>query len=456
MGRTTVLRAVFFCCLVAVVRPAAAEAPQLAAAEVAFTEGLLAFEGGRNEEAAERLAEAARLNPAEGGARYFRGLALLRLGQAREAAGEIAASLEARRSPEVDRERVLADLAAARKAAEGSPAAVEPPEWQPAPRAIDDRGLWEGTAGLSLALDSNPNLLSEDLGLLSPAGEVIRGAEGDEAAVLNARLRIYPFHARETRLSTGFTLEAGRSFHTDFGFLDLGRTRGTVQLAAGGDPLGFLEGPLGPVRVPFASNWFTAVFQAGGSSYQLDGSTYLHVWEGAASLTFNETPGTATRLDLLYSDLDFSAAELADERRSGEEMSVRASQLFFFGRRDRFLRLGLLAGDRKAGPPFSASIGEASAELRWPLAARWAVHAEGTVRRTGYDGPASNLFDPQGETREDTTARAAVTLSWAATERLRWTARGVYVDRDSNLGFAETFLDYRRTVVSVGLSWGIR
>jgi hypothetical protein len=456
MGQTTVLRTVFFCCLVAVVRPSTAEVPRLAAAEVAFTEGLLAFDAGRNEEAAERLAEAARLNPAEGGARYFLGLALLRLGQAREAAEEIAASFQARLPPEVDRERVLADLAAARKAAEGSPAAVEPPEWQPAPRAIDDRGLWEGTAGLSLALDSNPNLLSEDLGLQSPAGEVIRGEEGDEAAVLGARFGFYPFHAREARVSAGFTLEAGQSLHLDFGVLDLGLARGTVQAAIGGDPLGFLEGPLGAVRVPFAGSRVTALFQAGGSSYQLDGSSYLSAWEGAASLTFNETPGTATRLDLLYSDLDFSDADLADERRSGEELSVRASQLFFLGRRDRFLRLGVLAGDREAGRPFSASIEEGSVELRWPLAVRWAAHAEGTIRRAEYDGSASNLFDPKGKAREDTTTRAAVTLSWAARDRLRWTARGVYLDRDSNLGFEETFLDYRRTAVSIGLSWRIR
>jgi hypothetical protein len=455
MGRTIVLRAVFFCCLVAVVRPAAAEVPRLAAAEVAFTEGLLAFDAGRNEEAAERLAEAARLNPAEGGARYVRGLALLRLGRAREAAEEIAASLKVRHPPEVDRERVLADLDAARKAAEGSPAAVEPPEWRPASRAIDDRGLWEGTGGLSLGLDSNPNLLSEDLGLQSPAGAVIRGEEGDEAAVLSARFRVYPFHAREARVSAGVTLEAGQSLHQDFDTLDLGLARGTVQVAVGGDPLGFLEGPLGAVRVPFAGSRITALVQAGGSSYQLDGSAYLRTWEGAASLAFNETSGTATRLDLLYSDLDFSEVELADERRSGEDLSVRASQLFFLGRRDRFLRLGVLAGDREAGPPFSASIEEGSAEIRWPLAIRWAVHAEGSLRRTEYDGSESNLFDPGGETREDTTIRGAVTLSWAATERLRWTARGLYVDRDSNLGFEEAFLDYRRTVLSVGLSWGI-
>lgn len=460
MGRITGSRAVFLCGLAALLSPwpAWAEVPQLAAAEIAFTEGLLAFQEGQNEEAVERFAEAARLNPLEGSPLYWRGLALLRLGRAREAVADLEASLGAPHPPEVDRERVLADLAAAERAAEGEPVEVEVPEWR-SDRAIDDRGLWEGSLGLSAAADSNPNLFSEELSLPRPEAErkLVRGEEADEAGRLWARVGIYPFHGREGP-SFGATLEGRRSFHQDFDFLDLGQVRGTVQLAFGGDPRGFLEGPWGHTRVPFADGRFQALLQAGAASYQLDGASYLRTWEGAATLTFQETGATASRLDLAWSDRDFSEEGLADERRSGEDLALEASQLVFFGRRDRFFRLGALAGDRRAGREFSASVAGASAELSLPVGLRWTVHLEGRVREEDYDHPESNLFSPSGEPRKDTTTRAALTLVWAATERLRWTARGTWVDRDSNvdLGAALPDLDYRRAIASVGLSWVIR
>lgn len=460
MGRSTGSRAVFLCGLAALLIPwpTRAEAPQLAAAEIAFTEGLLAFQEGQNEAAAERFAEAGRLNPLEGTSRYWRGLALLRLGRAREAAEEIAASLAARHPPEVKRERVLADLAVARQAAEGEPVEVEVPEWQ-SDRAIDDRGLWEGSVGLAAVADSNPNLFSEELGLPRPdsQGGLVRGEEADEAARLLARIGIYPFHAREGP-SLGVTLEARRSFHQDFGFLDLGQVRGTVQVAFGGDPRGFLEGPWGHIRVPFADDRFQALLQAGAASYQLDGASYLRTWEGAASLTFHETGATASRLELAWSDRDFSEEGLADERRSGEDLALEASQLVFFGRRNRFLRLGALAGDRRAGREFSASVIGGSAELWLPVALRWTVHLEGQVREEDYDHSESNLFSPSREPRKDTTMRAVLTLVWNATERFRFLARGTWVDRDSSVDLGEALpdLDYRRTIASVGVSWGIR
>src|SRR4051794_21621697 len=118
----------------------AAPVPRLAEAEVDLAEGLSALDAKDYPAAVDWLGKAAALDPDEGTPRYWRGFALLRLGRAREAAAEIEASLAARRPPEVDRERVLTDLAAARKSAEGEPRAVEPPQWRPSAEAIDDRG----------------------------------------------------------------------------------------------------------------------------------------------------------------------------------------------------------------------------------------------------------------------------------------------------------------------------
>jgi hypothetical protein len=444
----------FFLALVAPGPQGIAAAPsQKAAAEVALSEGLLAFLSGEDAAAAERLGEAAALDPDAGTPRYWRGLALLRLGRASEAAAEIETSLAARHPPEVDRQRVLADLEAARR--EGS-SAVAPPEWQPARLAIDDRGLWEGEAGLTAAADSNPNLFSETLSLLPPGGTggPIRGEEPDESALLGLRLGIYPWHAREGP-NVGAALEVRRSFHRDFGFLDLGEARGTLQAAFGQDPRGYLEGPLGPARVPIGGGRLALLVQAGGGSRQLDGASYLRTLDGAVALVVREAPATATRFDLVYSDREFSRGDLSDPRRSGEDLSLQVSQLFYFGRWDRNLRLGARWLDRQAGAPFAATAREGNAGLAWPIAQRWTVLLEGSVREDEYDRRESNLFNPVGERRSDSTSRAAATVTWAATDRLRWTLQGAYARRSSNVGLGAGLpdLDYRRTVVSVGVGW---
>jgi hypothetical protein len=436
---------------------AARPAPRLAEAEIALAEGLAAFESGKNEEAAADFAESARLNPDEGEPRYWRGLALLRLGRPREASGELEASLAARHPPEVERARVLADLDAARRGSEGTGVPVESPEPLPNGRPIDDRGAWEGSAGLSLASDSNPNLLSNELILPPPGGGkggLIRGEQSDTTARPAVSLGFYPFHAGPGP-DLGVSVEVRRSLHNDFGFLDLGEAHGVVQLAFGADPLGFLEGPLGHERVPFGDGRFSALLQAGGTSYQVDGSPYLRTWDGAGSFTFHEMPVTATRFDLAYANRQFSSGGLADERRSGNDLSLQASQLFFAGRRDRYLRIGFLGIERQAGRPFAESIREGNAELALPFALRWIAHLEASVRRDDFDHPESNLFREGGPVRNDTTRRGALTLVWAATDRIRLTARGTYVKRSSNvdLGSGLPDLDYQRRIASVGLSW---
>ncbi len=352
---------------------------------------------------------------------------------------------------------MLADLETARHSSEGSPVRVEPAEPVSAGRPIDDRGLWEGIAGVSLAADSNPNLLSQELVLPPPSGEkggLIRGGESDTKARPALSLGIYPFHDRPGP-NLGVSLETRRSFHQDFGFLDLGEAHGAVQLAYGSDPLGFLNGALGHARVPFGTSRLTALLQAGGAAYQVDGASYLRTWGGAASITFHETSATATRLDVGWTDREFSHGGLADARQSGKDFSIQPSQLFFFGRRDRYARIGALAVDRQADRAFSESIREGNAELAFPFALRWTIHLEGSVRRDDFDHPESNLFQLGGPVRNDTTRRAALTLVWAATDRLRLTARGTYVKRSSNVDLGDGLpdLDYQRRIASVGVSW---
>lgn len=426
-------------------------APQIAASGIDLVEGLAALEAGRDAEAADWFAEAARLDPESGSPRYWHGLALLRLGRAAEAVEELAASLAAKRPPDVARERVLADLEAARRA---EPVRLEPPEIVLDERPIDDRGLWEGSVGLGTGIDTNPNLLSKELILPRPSGALVRGGERDALGLLGAQLGVYPFHACEGP-NVGASLEVRQSHYRDFSYLDLGTARGLVGIAFGRDPLGFLEGPLGTARVPFGTSRLSALLQAGASDYRLDGAFYLRVWEGAATLVLQESPGTATRLDLAGASRGFSGRGLSDERRTGRDLSLQVSQLLWMGRRDRVLRLGILAMDRQAHQAFAASRLAGNAGLKWLLGLRWKAELEGELRWDRYDDRESNLFDLAGPPRRDTLRRGSLAVIWEATDRLRWIARGALASRTSNvdLGDALPDLDYRRTSFTLGVGW---
>src|SRR6202023_2632662 len=155
------------CCIASLAAPL----PRRAEAEVDLAEGLYELESGDVEAAITWLSKATELRPDEG---TRRGLALLRQGRTREAAAGVGASLVARHSS----------------------------------KAVDDRGPWEGTVGLSAAADSNPNLLSNNLSVPvpGPGDKVVRGGDADGLGGVDLRLWLYPFHPREGP-SLGLTLE---------------------------------------------------------------------------------------------------------------------------------------------------------------------------------------------------------------------------------------------------------
>jgi tetratricopeptide (TPR) repeat protein len=479
-------------------RPAGA-GESLAAAEVALGDGLWAFNQGRHEEAAGKFREAAALNPRDGSPRYWLGLALLRLGRAEEAAAEIAASLRAKVPPEVGRRCALADLGAAQLAggaaraaeqsfreaveeAPGDAAALlcyaaaleglgrreeaeaarararsldaEPEPAGPADSAAPRLGIaepprWEGKIGLAVAGDSNPNLLPEELTLLTPDGGFANGADSDQATELEGRLAFNSFLSRGWSLGVG--LDARQAWHQELDYLDLGRVRAVVQLARGRE-VGSLLGPLGTARVPVGYTRLSLLLQGGTSYYQLDGDPYLRTLDAAAAVTLRETNATATQIDLLFQDRHFSGPY---ERRTGRDLNLAVSQLFLFGRRDRYLGVGVRGADRTGSRAFAASLLEGIAELSLPLAPRWTFYARGALEEQDFDHPESNLFQAAGEPRQDTTLRLTAALVWAAADRLQITARGTYIDRDSNLTLGPGIpgLDYERTVASLGAAW---
>lgn len=439
-------------------------AQRLAEAEVAFTHGLLAFHRGDDEEAERLLRQAVEADPGHGTARYFLGLTHLRRGDAGEAARQIEAGLAAERPPRVDRERLLADLERARSARAG--ATAEEPVTAPLP---GNRGTpfgaaprWELALGAALASDSNPALLSESTLALPADGDptdLLVGEESDTAARLDLRFEVRPFFDRKS-WSLSLLAEGHQSLYGDLDFLDLSVWSGTVQLAWGGDPLGYLAGPLGYTRVPFGNRRLALLVQAAVGTSRLDGDRYADTAEAAAALTVREGSRLATRLSLAVSDEDFdeaSALDLLPADATATELA--ADQFFYFGRRNRYLRLGLAAGERSGDPAADASTRRGGAELGLPFSRRFTLWLSGSWEDVEFDEPESNPLFPlflAGRPRQDTTTRLVAVASWAVTPRLLLTGRAARIDRDTELGPAADALldlDYERTVVSLGLRW---
>ena len=460
------------CCLAAAAGAAAQEGggdeplrvePSLAAAEVAFTYGLAAYRDGDLDEAERRLREAVAHDPEHGGAWYALGLIHLSRGEGEEARAALRRSLAADRPPPVDRERVRADLARAGEPA-AEPAVVPLPD-EAAGLGVVVQGLprWEARVGGSLGDDSNPALLPEGQLSLHPDGRVIEGEEADTVAALDLRFGVHPFYGRG-----GWSLELGaegrQSLHDELDLLDYRRVRGFAHLAWGGDPAGYLVGPLGSTRVPLGDGLFGLLLQVAASDDQLNGDAFASAVEAAAALTLRATGRTATQLDLSWRDEDFDQPlrVLLDPQRrfSGERQETAAAlwQWFWLSGRNGYLRLGGRAGDRDAGGAFDSELVGAAAELSAPLSPRAFLFLAGSWEREEFDSLESNpaFGSVFGDApREDEALRASAAVSFGLTPRLWLTLRGTLHDRDSDLGSADELLDFDRdrTVAAVSLRW---
>jgi hypothetical protein len=403
--------------------------------DITFAEGVWAYSQGDAPEAVVHFREALKLRPGDGFAHYLLGLSLLATGNAEdagEAAREIAAGLEADPPPPVDRNRILADLRAA-QLGEGSPPVD-------LPVVTKKTRPWSGFVSLSAERDSNPNLLSEDLTLpvFPGGGPVVNGRSSDTSALADVQARHRPIRLgdRLGRWTLGIDLTAGGSFHQELDYLDLARAGGSFQLSR----------ELGPV--------WTLLLRTGAEEVFLDGSDYLRTANAGASLVFSPTVSDTTRLDLRYHDRSFADHPLADPRRSGGETGFTLRQTRAFGRRDRYVTLGITASDRQARPEFQRGLLGGSIDAALPLTRGVALSVSGWLDQERFDDRASNLFNPQGPARDDRTRGASAALTASITHRLQARLRGTYSHRTSSVGFGNgPDLGYRRTVVGAGLAW---
>lgn len=431
------------------------------AAQVAFTEGVLEFDEGDNEEAARLFAEAVENDPDAGTFLHWLGLAELRLGRAAEAMAHLEASLKADCPPAAGRARVKADLRRAREAlagGTGAALAVAAPNYRPEWLCLEKPALWQGSVAFASGWDSNPEQVTEKRPFTLP-GEVSPGeVPTDAASSLDVEAGLRPFSGRRG-WSLGLDLSGHQSKYQEEDDLDLTFVEGAASLGWGGDPRGALEGPLGVLPVPAGAGRIAFLLQAGSSQAWLSGDRYRGTNDLAASLFVYAIPATATRVGVSWGDRNFSDSGEGSLllRPSGEELTGSVEQWIFLGRPDRSLRLAAAAGRYDSSRAFERTFREWRAAATLPLAPRWLLHLMGEVRDDDYRHRESNLVGgPLAPPRRDTTWRASATAVWRATDRLSWSLRASHARRTSNVEipqFGVPLLDYERTNVSLGGQW---
>jgi tetratricopeptide (TPR) repeat protein len=385
--------------------PAAAAEHSTAAAEVAFTYGMRAYNHGD-------FAEAVRL---------FR------------------EALEA--DPSYPDARAWLDLAE-RRQREGAAAVTIPGFGGLLP--LRDQPPFDLRLGAAYGTDSNPAELPQDVTAVVN-GKTLQGEVKDKVTDLDLRAGIYPFYGKGG-WSLGLTGQAKAARFSDLDFLNERQWSAAAHLAWGSDPLGYLTGPLGYTRVPFGASRVSLLFQAGRTDTRVNGNALETADEAALALVCRETAATATQVEL-----DYQKQNLIDGFRNGRSQSAGISQSFYLGQRDRYLRLGVVGGrekDQLVGG--DGSFLTASAELALPLGNRWSLQIAGSRRRDQRDA-AGTL--PQFD---DTTLQAAGSLSWEVVRHLYVIGRASWAKRDTTLSgtlAALTLRDYQRNTASLGLQW---
>jgi hypothetical protein len=333
------------------------------------------------------------------------------------------------------------------------PPVLAPPDLGPSP-ACTPQPRWEGRLSLEADYDSNPGLLPVDATFLPLTGTRPAGTATDGGGDLGLQLEHHPFYDRGG-WSLGIGVTGDRLAYRNQGDLDLTVAGGFAQLAWGKDPSGSLAGPLGVMRVPTGESPVAVLLQAGGTWVRVGAADYLRLAGGAGSLTLRGPGRSATRIDLGASQLRFADDLPGDLRRSGNEISAGIGESLFLGDGGGYLRAAASGGERQAGASFTYRFVEITAEAAAPPVGGWTFYLQAARRQERFANPQSNLTQPSGPARDDSSWRGAAAAQRMLGPHLACTAHAGFVRRDSNVvlpGQLPLF-DYRRTTAGLGVTW---
>lgn len=429
----------------------------LADARVAFAYGLKALLIGDLPTAVREFEEAVSLDPEDGTAHYYLGLALLRSEEEDRAAAAFERALAAAEPPRVGSERVEEDLAlaaerAARSEAEGGAGESLAEALPPMTRLEqgDEYRPFSGRAAVGVESDSNPLLLA-DWAVYNPPDQSPVRKSTDTIPGADLRLAWTPGRGDGAGpLSLAFTGSAGR--YQDLSFLDYENGRAVVSFSPKGSAAGYALGPLGFARTPEGAGGPFVVFQAGAGQTRVDGETAFEVREAGALVGLERGKGS-TELTLTYRDLDFSDDRDDAFRRSGDELLLGLAQTFYLGRRDRFVRLAAGAGQRDSGAALDADSREVSGTFYYGFNGQVSLALSGGLRQDDFSELESDPVDFElgGDPREDTTTWVSGALSFQLTRRLLLGLQGGFQKRDSEISGVD--LDYDRITARAVVTW---
>lgn len=373
------------------------------------------------------LAKAVELAPDNGRTRFTHGLALLRAEKYDEGLKEIdrATGLDASLEPEGSFYKGIAAYRAGnldeakehfnRAQALNTESGVNAAAWLNALQEaskFSQPPAWEARVSLGFDWDNNPAQLTNDLIAIEQfLGDDVK----DTRTTAQVRGSWLPVRDRG-----GYTLQiTGLGYtnrHADFDRLDADGWGAFVGLARGVNPLGFLNGPLGYVRVPARDGGFGWLLQAGTNRFNLDGEKLRSDVAGDLSLFLNAASIGVTQLDLQYEDRTFEPAEIKGV--SGDVMTARLSQQIWLGTNpSRFIRASIAWADHNPDDSgLKRTERQVAAEMAWPMGKRWTLFVYGARTRTHFD-------DFEGVERIDRRFELKGSVAFAITRWMYLSAR---------------------------------
>jgi hypothetical protein len=406
-------------------------------AEVALTFGVLAHLDGEHEEAANLLSEVVRTAPDNAVARHWLGLVYRALGRETESQRELAA---ARRL----------DPALVVPAGRPGPSLFGPETPPPgrAPRV-------SGWASFAFGSDSNPALLNEAFIVFPPGRDPLAGETSDTMGRLDLQIDFRPGSGEGT-WSPEIVLRAGQARYRDLDFLNAGSFEGRFQLARGRTADGLLRGGLGAARVPAGNSAVAFLIQVAAGRELLDGDPWADTQAAGAVLSLRTGGAGRFEIDALVRSVDLASDPGEPFTLAGRVTSLGVRQQLYLGRADRWLRAGVMAGNRDAGAAYQAGIRQVTADLALPLAVRWHLWIGVAAGREAFREDLSNPFPFGAGSREDDLRSATVVLARRLGERFFVTGRASRLQRRAEVeaGLSDPVdIGYRRDLATVGITW---
>jgi len=291
--------------------------------------------------------------------------------------------------------------------------------------------------------DGNPARLGDP----PPAGAPFDAS--DRVAVLRARFALHP--VRRGGWTVGLIGQGYVSHHDGFDAGDLRGVQGVAVAAWGSDRAGFLDGPLGFVRVPVGTTRVSFLVQAGSTRFDADGDLVRSDHEASAALFLHEGRRGKTRIEGQFGDVGFEEDAVFDPL-EGETVTGRVGQTFYLGRPQRYLRLDVSRADTSAElGGLERETDRVLGELALPLGGHVTFFLYANLARVEWDDASAALFGVS-EPREDDELNARAAVAIVLARHVYLTLEAARGEREVGPDSLDPLFGYEQDTASAGIT----